>query len=83
MGVGGVAELLPLLEALTEAHGDAGTRDKLCHALFNVVKKPTGVQRRMILESCAALARRIGPLRTADELLPQAWEQVTRFGLPC
>lgn len=66
-----------MLEALIEAHGDAGTRDRLCQALFNVVKKPTALQRRMILDSCKALARRIGPLRTADELLPQAWEQVS------
>ncbi|KAK9812139.1 hypothetical protein WJX73_010615 [Symbiochloris irregularis] len=69
-------ELLPLLEALIEAHGDAQSRDKLSHALFNIVKKPNAAQRRMILDSCTALARRIGPLRTADELLPQAWEQV-------
>ena len=70
------AEVLPVFLAVIQEHRDAATRDKLTHALFNLVKKPNGVQRRLIADSCADLAGRIGPSRTAEELLPQCWEQV-------
>ncbi|KAK9813191.1 hypothetical protein WJX72_010407 [[Myrmecia] bisecta] len=69
-------ELLPVFLAVIQEHRDARVRDRLTHCLFNLVKKPTSGQRRMILDSCAELARRIGPARAAEELLPQCWEQV-------
>ncbi len=70
------AEVLPVFLAVIQEHRDAATRDKLTHALFNLVKKPNSAQRRLIGDSCADLAGRIGPSRTAEELLPQCWEQV-------
>ncbi|DBB17843.1 hypothetical protein WJX82_008236 [Trebouxia sp. C0006] len=69
-------EVLPVFLAVIQEHRDAATRDKLTHALFNLVKKPNTAQRRLIADSCADLAARIGPSRTAEELLPQCWEQV-------
>ena len=62
--------------AVIQEHRDSATRDKLTHALFNLVKKPTAAQRHLIADGCADLAGRIGPSRTAEELLPQCWEQV-------
>ena len=73
-----VAELVPVLMALIQEHREAESRDNLIHTLFNVVKKPTEGQRRMILDSFGELARRLGPNHTAGELLPQCWEQVGR-----
>ena len=47
--------------------------------MFKLVKKPNSAQRRLIADSCADLAGRIGPSRTAEELLPQCWEQVQPY----
>lgn len=70
------AEVLPIFLAVIQEHRDAASRDTLTHALFNLVKKPNGSQRQLIVQACVDLAGRIGPSRTAEELLPQAWEQV-------
>ena len=70
------AEVLPILLAVIQEHRDAASRDTLTHTLFNLVKKPNAGQRQIIVGACAELASRIGPSRTAEELLPQAWEQV-------
>lgn len=72
------ADVVPIFLAVIEEHRNAATRDKLTFALFNLVKKPTPGQRHLIADSCADLAARIGPSRTAEELLPQCWEQVAR-----
>ncbi|KAL3158276.1 hypothetical protein ABBQ38_010522 [Trebouxia sp. C0009 RCD-2024] len=69
-------DVVPILLAVIQEHRNAATRDKLTHALFNLVKKPTAGQRHLIADSCADLAGRIGTSRTAEELLPQCWEQV-------
>ena len=69
-------DVVPIFLAVIEEHRNADTRDKLTFALFNLVKKPTPGQRHLIADSCADLAARIGPSRTAEELLPQCWEQV-------
>lgn len=70
------ADVVPILLAVIQEHRNAATRDKLTYALFNLVKKPTAGQRHLIADSCADLAGRIGASRTAEELLPQCWEQV-------
>lgn len=76
------ADVVPMLLAVIQEHRNAGTRDKLTYALFNLVKKPTSAQRHLIADSCADLAGRIGASRTAEELLPQCWEQVGRLWPP-
>ncbi len=70
------AELVPVLAALIQEHRGPAARDALAHTLFNLVKRPSPGQRRMILAAWADLAAAIGPARTAEELLPQCWEQV-------
>ena len=75
------AELLPLLVVMIQELRDAQARDRLTHCLFNLVKKPTPEQRALIMDGCMELASRIGPARTAEELLPQCWEQV-KFEMP-
>ena len=77
------ADVVPILLAVIQEHRNAATRDKLTYALFNLVKKPTAGQRHLIADSCADLAGRIGASRTAEELLPQCWEQVPRLCLLC
>lgn len=52
-------------------------RDKLCHLLFNAVKRPDADQRRVIIDAFASLAVNFGRDRTVEELLPQCWEQLT------
>ncbi|KAK9855467.1 hypothetical protein WJX84_006526 [Apatococcus fuscideae] len=69
-------ELLPVLVVMIQELRDAHARDRLTHCLFNLVKKPTAEQRALIMDGCVELASRIGPARTAEELLPQCWEQV-------
>jgi hypothetical protein len=73
------AEVLPVFLAVIQEHRDAAARDRLTHAMFNLVKRPSSQQRELILSSCVELASRIGPARTAEELLPQCWEQVQPF----
>ena len=72
------ADLVPVLVALIQEHRGAAARDALAHTLFNLVKRPTPGQRRMVLAAWRGLAAAIGPARTAEELLPQCWEQVRR-----
>eukprot|EP00192_Tetraselmis_astigmatica_P001031 CAMPEP_0117657394 /NCGR_PEP_ID=MMETSP0804-20121206/5307_1 /TAXON_ID=1074897 /ORGANISM="Tetraselmis astigmatica, Strain CCMP880" /LENGTH=1274 /DNA_ID=CAMNT_0005463845 /DNA_START=410 /DNA_END=4234 /DNA_ORIENTATION=+ len=69
-------ELLPIFLAVIQEHPDASARCSLSKALFNLIKKPNDVQRKMIIEGCRELAIRIGPQRTMDELLPQCWAQL-------
>ena len=72
-----------MLLAVIQEHRDAHARDQLTHALFNLVKRPSAQQRELILNSCVDLATRIGPARTAEELLPQCWEQVGQQCATC
>ena len=69
-----------MLEALIEAHSDASVRDALAQSLFNLIKRPNEAQRAWITGSLAGLGHRIGPGRTAAELLPHILDQV---GLCC
>eukprot|EP00004_Rigifila_ramosa_P014415 TRINITY_DN3282_c0_g1_i1.p1 TRINITY_DN3282_c0_g1~~TRINITY_DN3282_c0_g1_i1.p1 ORF type:complete len:1146 (+),score=226.51 TRINITY_DN3282_c0_g1_i1:197-3439(+) len=69
-------ELIPLFVAIIAQHPDIKIRDSLTNGLFNLVKKPDVTQRKMIMDGCVALAKVIGEERTAEELLPQCWEQI-------
>ncbi|XP_066311923.1 uncharacterized protein [Miscanthus floridulus] len=78
-------ELLPLIICAIEKHPDSDVRDSLTHTLFNLIKRPDGEQRRIIMDACVELAKSIGEMRTETELLPQCWEQVEElmFQLVC
>ncbi|CAM0881248.1 unnamed protein product [Alopecurus aequalis] len=69
-------ELLPLIICAIERHPDSGIRDSLTHTLFNLIKRPDGQQRRIIMDACLELAKSVGEMRTETELLPQCWEQI-------
>jgi hypothetical protein len=69
-------ELLPLIMCAIERHPDSSVRDSLTHLLFNLIKRPDELQRRIIMDACVELSRSVGQMRTETELLPQCWEQV-------
>uniref|UniRef100_J3L0G3 LisH domain-containing protein n=1 Tax=Oryza brachyantha TaxID=4533 RepID=J3L0G3_ORYBR len=69
-------ELLPLIICAIEKHPDSDVRDSLTHTLFNLIKRPDGQQRRIIMDACVELAKSVGEMRTETELLPQCWEQI-------
>ncbi|VAH60790.1 unnamed protein product [Triticum turgidum subsp. durum] len=69
-------ELLPLIICAIERHPDSDVRDSLTHTLFNLIKRPDGQQRRIIMDACVELATSVGEMRTETELLPQCWEQI-------
>ncbi|OQU86904.1 hypothetical protein SORBI_3003G171400 [Sorghum bicolor] len=69
-------ELLPLIICAIEKHPDSDVRDSLTHTLFNLIKRPDGEQRHIIMDACVELAKSIGEMRTETELLPQCWEQI-------
>ncbi|GMH34414.1 hypothetical protein BSKO_02248 [Bryopsis sp. KO-2023] len=70
-------ELVPVIIALVQEHPVSSERDKLCNLLFNLVKRPNKGQRQVIAGGCVVLAKAVGARRTAEELLPQCWEQVS------
>ncbi|KAL7232019.1 hypothetical protein ACSBR2_010104 [Camellia fascicularis] len=72
-------ELLPLIMCAIERHPESSTRDSLTHTLFNLIKRPDGQQRRIIMDACVTLARSVGEMRTETELLPQCWEQINHM----
>lgn len=72
-------ELLPLIMCAIERHPDSSTRDSLTHTLFNLIKRPDELQRRIIMDACVSLAKNVGEMRTETELLPQCWEQINHL----
>ncbi|KAL9324628.1 hypothetical protein ACSQ67_009485 [Phaseolus vulgaris] len=72
-------ELLPLMMCAIEHHPDSRTRDSLTHTLFNLIKRPDELQRRIIMDACVRLAKNVGEMRTETELLPQCWEQINHM----
>jgi hypothetical protein len=46
-------ELLPLIICAIEKHPDSDVRDSLTHTLFNLIKRPDGEQRRIIMDVCS------------------------------
>jgi len=69
-------ELIPLTISVINKHPEKGTRFALTQLLFNLTKKPTEVERKMIVDGFIALAKIIGEERTETELLPQCWEEI-------
>eukprot|EP00124_Ichthyophonus_hoferi_P000360 Ihof_evm27s12 gene=Ihof_evmTU27s12 len=69
-------ELLPVIIVTILRHRDPKTRDELTHTLFNLIKRPDDIQRRVIINGSIALAQGIGPDRCEAELMPQCWEQL-------
>ncbi|EDV29032.1 uncharacterized protein TRIADDRAFT_52509 [Trichoplax adhaerens] len=69
-------ELLPMILFATIQQTDKNERDKLLHMLFNLIKRPEQLQRKVIIEGCVAYAKHAGPGRTEEELLPQCWLQI-------
>jgi hypothetical protein len=65
-----------LIICAIEKHPDSDVRDSLTHTLFNLIKRPDGQQRRIIMDACVELAKSVGEMRTETELLPQCWEQI-------
>ncbi|KAL2335762.1 hypothetical protein Fmac_016975 [Flemingia macrophylla] len=72
-------ELLPLMMCAIEHHPDSRTRDSLTHTLFNLIKRPDEIQRRIIMDACVSLAKNVKEMRTETELLPQCWEQINHM----
>lgn len=69
-------ELLPLMICAIERHPESAVRDSLTHHLFNLIKRPDELQRRIIMDACVSLSKSVGEMRTETELLPQCWEQI-------
>ncbi|CAD7696282.1 unnamed protein product [Ostreobium quekettii] len=69
-------EIVPVIIALIQENPVKADRENLARLLFNLVKKPHLEQRKVIISGCISLATVIGPQRTADELMPQMWEQL-------
>jgi len=49
-----VQELLPLIMCAIERHPDSSVRDSLTHLLFNLIKRPDELQRRIIMDVSVA-----------------------------
>eukprot|EP01125_Pyxidicula_operculata_P014832 TRINITY_DN4991_c0_g1_i1.p1 TRINITY_DN4991_c0_g1~~TRINITY_DN4991_c0_g1_i1.p1 ORF type:complete len:1331 (+),score=329.11 TRINITY_DN4991_c0_g1_i1:371-4363(+) len=69
-------ELLPVLLVAICWNPDEKQRLNLTHLLFNLIKIPNEEQRRVIMAGCVWLATLSDQDRTANELLPQCWEQI-------
>eukprot|EP01112_Ceratiomyxa_fruticulosa_P021701 TRINITY_DN7733_c0_g2_i1.p1 TRINITY_DN7733_c0_g2~~TRINITY_DN7733_c0_g2_i1.p1 ORF type:complete len:1130 (+),score=246.13 TRINITY_DN7733_c0_g2_i1:74-3463(+) len=70
------AETVPVILSTITQHPDPKVRYNLTKLLFNLIKKPNDMQRKMIMNGCVALATIIGPQRTEQDILTQCWEQI-------
>ncbi|CAG0880481.1 unnamed protein product [Darwinula stevensoni] len=69
-------ELLPLLLCAVILHPRSDDRDRLLNIMFNLIKRPSEEQRRMIISGMAAIAQYSDASRIEAEILPQCWEQI-------
>eukprot|EP01117_Protostelium_nocturnum_P006703 TRINITY_DN2412_c0_g1_i3.p1 TRINITY_DN2412_c0_g1~~TRINITY_DN2412_c0_g1_i3.p1 ORF type:complete len:707 (+),score=218.17 TRINITY_DN2412_c0_g1_i3:407-2527(+) len=69
-------ELIPIILAIISQHPDAAARYKLTELLFNLIKKPNEMERKMIVDGFIALASVTGLERTEQELLSQCWNEI-------
>jgi len=70
-------DLVPLIVYTSILHSNSQDRDRLLKLLFNLYKKPSFYQRRVLLHACLAFAKQSGPIRVHAELLPQCWENLS------
>lgn len=70
-------EAIPLLISAVHLNPNASERDKLLQQLFNLKKKPSEVERIMILRGIIGIAKNSGKSLVENEILPQCWEQLT------
>jgi hypothetical protein len=70
-------ELLPLFQRAIARCPVPTQRAGTTALLFSLIKRPGPDQRRVLADACANIARVVGEQRTADELIPQCFEQVT------
>ena len=68
-------ELIPLLLLSIRHDDDEKRRDQLLNLLFNLIKRPDGQQRAVIIAGFEKIAETF-PERIESELLPQIWEQI-------
>lgn len=69
--------MVPLIVYTSILHSNSQDRDRLLKLLFNLYKKPSFYQRRVLLHACLAFAKQSGPIRVHAELLPQCWENLS------
>lgn len=65
-----------MLLAVCQEHASPAVRRRTAGLLFNLIKRPNAAQRVLIVGACVQLALRVGPARTALELLPHVLSQV-------
>nr|XP_023025096.1 lisH domain and HEAT repeat-containing protein KIAA1468 homolog isoform X2 [Leptinotarsa decemlineata] len=70
-------EVIPLLVGSIHLNPKASERDKLLQQLFNLKKKPSTEERRMILSGLLSVAKYSGENLVENEILPQCWLQLT------
>nr|CAI5819958.1 unnamed protein product [Callosobruchus analis] len=70
-------DVIPLLINVVHLNPKATERDKLLQQLFNLKKKPSEVERSMILTGLIAIAKLCGESMVENEILPQCWLQLT------
>nr|CAH7731169.1 unnamed protein product [Callosobruchus chinensis] len=70
-------DVIPLLINVVHLNPKASERDKLLQQLFNLKKKPSEVERSMILTGLIAIAKLCGESMVENEILPQCWLQLT------
>ena len=69
-------ELLPLFQRAIARCPVPQQRASTTALLFSLIKRPGPDQRRVLAEACANIAKVVGERRTAEELIPQCFEQV-------
>lgn len=70
-------EVIPVLISSVNLNPNSNERDILLQQLFNLKKKPSEDERRMILSGIVGIAKSSGESLVENEVLPQCWEQLS------